>query len=196
MKKTLGILLCFTFIISGLSGCGKEDNKNKTQNICGIDCEKADVSEYEAFDDKDHVFLEVNMNQANEFLENKEFTGVIYYGFPTCPWCIEVLPVLNDVAKNEDMNVYYVDRENDENKAHPEWREKTTKILDDAYGLETNDEGEPNLFVPEVVFVKDGKIIGHHMGTNDDHDATERKMTESEKKELQTVYEKLFAKIK
>ncbi|OCN05112.1 hypothetical protein A4S06_01645 [Erysipelotrichaceae bacterium MTC7] len=190
MKKFL-CLLCAMCMV-GVVACGKEE---KTPNVCGVDCEKADVSEYEAFKDENHVFLEVNMNEANDFLESKEFTGVIYYGFPTCPWCIEVLPVLNDVAKTYDMNVYYVDRENDENKAHPEWREKATKILDDAFGLEKKD-GEPNLFVPEVVFVKNGKIVGHHMGTNDDHDATERKMNDKEIKDLTSVYESLFEKIK
>ena len=54
--------------------------------------------------------------------------------------------------------------------------------------MSSNDEGILTLYVPLVLVVKDGKVIDGHEGTLDSHDATERKMTDDEKKELTQIY--------
>jgi hypothetical protein len=42
--------------------------------------------------------------------------------------------------------------------------------------------------VPLVICIKDGTATDGHEGTVDDHDATERSMTEQEKKQLEQIY--------
>ena len=62
--------------------------------------------------------------------------------------------------------------------------------------MSSNDEGILTLYVPLVLVVKDGKVIDGHEGTLDSHDATERKMTDNEKKELTQIYIKLMSEAK
>lgn len=193
MKKTL----IFLSLVVMLFGCNENNNNNSSSgNVCDIDCEVASMEGYEGFEDTDHVFLDINFDKANTYIQDENFTGIIYFGFATCPWCIHALPIMNDVAKSLDLNVYYVDKKSEENEANPEWLETTTKLLDEAYGLEKDDDGNPRIYVPEVIVVKNGEVIDHHLGTLDDHDATEREMSDTEKTELTSIYEKMFKKIK
>ena len=78
------------------------------------------------------------------------------------------------------------------NRKHIELEEEIVKILDVAYGLEKNKDGNPHLYVPEVVVIKDGDIINHHLGTLEAHDATKRKMSENERTQLKDFYLKMF----
>lgn len=193
MKK-----ISISILVLGLlvAGCQTNKKSSNNKNVCDIDCETADMEGYEGFQDENHVFLNITFQQANEFIEDESFRGIIYFGFDTCPWCIEAVPIMNKVAKADGLSIYYVNKKSEENLANPEWLEETTALLDKAYGLDLDDDGTPVLYVPEVIVIKDGVIVDHHMGTLDDHDATKRKMTTAEQKELQSIYEDMFAKLK
>ena len=52
--------------------------------------------------------------------------------------------------------------------------------------MSNNDEGILTLYIPLVLVVKNGKAIDGHEGTLESHDATERKMTDDEKKRINT----------
>lgn len=40
----------------------------------------------------------------------KDRTGVLYFGFPECPWCRIAIPVMNEVAQAGDIDqIHYVD---------------------------------------------------------------------------------------
>ena len=53
------------------------------------------------------------------------------------------------------------------------------------------------IYVPFVLVIKDGKVVAGHVGTVDGHDAHERKIELSkEKKDLQSIYEDMFQKLK
>ena len=62
--------------------------------------------------------------------------------------------------------------------------------------MSNNDEGILTLYVPLVLVVRNGKAIDGHEGTLESHDATERKMTDDEKKELTQIYTKLMGEAK
>ena len=68
--------------------------------------------EYEEFNDKNYdngkAYFNVNLSNKNlfkyiteedavQFL--KEGTGVIYFGFPQCPWCRTLVPYLEEAAR-------------------------------------------------------------------------------------------------
>ena len=195
MKKIGLLLLSMSFILFACDSGKEEETGNK--NVCDVDldCDTADMSGYEDFDDEDHVFLEINFDEATKLLETDDFDGIIYFGYPTCPWCIEALPIMNEVAKEKELSIYYVNKKSDINQENPEWEQAATDILDAAYGLDKDDDGNPRIYVPEVIVVKDGEVVAHHMGTLDDHDATERKMSDDEKEEVKEIYEEMFSKL-
>ena len=62
--------------------------------------------------------------------------------------------------------------------------------------MSNNDESVLTLYVPLVLVVKNGKVIDGHEGTLESHDATERKMTNDEKKQLTKIYTKLMSEAK
>ncbi|MDE1809283.1 hypothetical protein CS331_021470 [Klebsiella pneumoniae subsp. pneumoniae] len=40
--------------------------------------------------------------------------GIYYFGFPTCPWCLELLPILDKELEKESMNAYAVNTRGDD----------------------------------------------------------------------------------
>ncbi len=210
MKKKAGgemkkIWLCILLIV--LCGCttakdNKKTESNQTsQSYCDDDTstcsfgKEADMSAYEGFDSKDSRFEESDMEHLLATFDQKK-SGIFYLGYPSCPWCIEALPVLNEVAKENDVYVAYV-RTRDDQKELIYTEEQKQKLisLTSAY-LEKNDDGEPQLFVPFVLVVKDGKAISGHVGTVDGHDAHERTMKDEEKEALHKIYMEMLNEMK
>ncbi len=157
---------------------------------------KADMSEYEGFTDTEHVFVDSNMQEIKTMMDDGE-SFVVYFGFSTCPWCIEALPILNETAKEFDSAVYYIDTRKDSL-----W---TSNLDIDDYDLvvecfgdymQYDDNGVKHLYTPSVVFVKNGEVVLFHQGTVDGHNAHERTMEESEAEELRELYRSGFSSLK
>lgn len=210
MKKLLG--LCLALVLAGCTTApttpsptpspSSEANKPGCDISveCDVEGEKADMSAYQDFMDTDHAFKEITMAQGNELLQSNK-TFVLYYGFSTCPWCIEVLPILNDIAKENGMSIEYVNVRPDGTDSANDIRVDTNpdyvKLVElTSEYLSENDEGAKRLYVPFVFFVKDGQIVATHEATFDEHDAHERKMTEDEVSRLTAIYEEGFANLK
>jgi predicted bacteriocin transport accessory protein len=120
-----------------------------------------------------------------DFLENG--TGILYFGYNTCPWCRNSVPILIDtVRKNNIDTIYYADV----HKLNLSSIEKLYEILD-SY-LEENSEGKKVIAVPDVYFIKEGTIIGHHLGTVDSFHNPYNGMSDSEKQELESIYQELI----
>lgn len=196
MRKFISVLFVFSLLLTGCNSKEKTKEKDNSQNVCDVDCVKSDMEEYETLQGVDHVFLETTYEQAIQKLEDDTFTGILYFGFPKCPWCEEAVPIMNEIAKEKNLDIYYVNKRSEDSLAHPELETKIIKILDEAYGLDKDKEGNLRLYVPEVVTVRKGKILSHHLGTVDGHDAKERKMSDDEISLLTSIYQKMFDKIK
>ena len=92
MNKKLGILLGIIVLLLCITSCKKGNVMNDYPNI----------------EDKHHVFEEIEINDVLKKLENKKSFYLIL-GFPECPWCQAIMPVLNDVAKdNKVKTIYYI----------------------------------------------------------------------------------------
>ena len=180
--KKIMISLC---TIALLVGCGGSTPHTKS-----------DMSGYKELKDDDPAFYDFTVKDLTKAIDNKE-TLVVYLGFTNCPWCNEAIPILNDLAKANGQEVAYINTRLD-----PSW-ESNIDIDDydlfveyfDGY-LDYDEEGIKHLYVPVVIFIKDGEIKLWHEGTVDDHDATERKMTEDEIEELTKTYQEGFEAIK
>ena len=68
------------------------------------------------------------------------------------------------------------------------------KILNEY--LSEDENGQKVLYVPDVYFIKDGKIVGHHLGTVDSQADPTISLTEEEKNELLDIFNELFEKIR
>ena len=103
-----------------------------------------------------NVFVYRNLDEINKILENG--TGVVYLGFPECPWCMGYIPYLNEVAINEHLDkIYYFNILNDR-KNNTSGYKKTAQLLNDY--LKYDNEGNKRIYVPAVIAVNNGKIVG------------------------------------
>lgn len=106
---------------------------------------------------QDNIYKIVDMDKGIEILESG--TGIVFFGFPSCEWCQKFAVLLNEAAKEYDVEqIYYVDIKYDRKNT----TEKYTKLLEviDEYLDEERD-----VYVPDVYFVKNGKILGHNNET-------------------------------
>ena len=153
--------------------------------------EKADMSAYENFMDTDHVFVSATFEDALKAIENDQ-TFILYTGFSTCPWCLEAMPILNEVAKEFDATVSYINTRPDHTREselrvsdNPDYVQ-FVEVMDAV--LSTNEDGEKHLYVPFVFFIKEGELVAWHEDTFPEHDAHERTMTEDEIERLTEIY--------
>ena len=104
---------------------------------------------------KDNVFVYRSAEEIINILEHG--TGVVYLGFPECPWCTAYVPYLNEVAKANDVDkVYYYNILNDR-KDNTDNYKKMVDILKDY--LKFDEEGNKRIYAPSVIAVKDGEIL-------------------------------------
>lgn len=184
MKKVVIVLMSIFLLV----GCGKTDGQkfkeeyealNGNQNLINVTIDS----------DVDIKYL--NAKQIVSFL--KEGTGIIYFGFPSCPWCRNVLPILLEVASSNNIQISYLNPSGLRNSKNKDF-EEIMNILD-SY-LMTNEEGNKVLYVPDVYFVKDGQIIGHHLSTVESQKDPTIPLTDEQRQELKTIYEDLIGQIK
>lgn len=156
-----------------------------------------------------------------DVIKNK--TGVIYFGFPECPWCRTALPVLLKSAEEYNIDkIYYMNMERerdfyevkdgklvlkkDENGKEIKGSKgyfKLLKLLDselDDYIVKDDNQkeykvNEKRMYVPFVVFVKNGKIIGTHQSTVSSQIDAYSNLTDDQYDELSGIYQEYLKKI-
>ena len=185
--------------LSLLAGCAASQTVSEPEeetgivitNNANIMAVKADLSGYQWLEeDNGEVFLETSMREAMKmFTENG--SGILYFGYVGCPWCERAIPVLYEAALESGVNVYYVDVHNTD-----------VNSLDDYYALEPyiqevfelDSDGEPVFKVPEVIGVKNGEIVGHHLALVSGFkiDSADVQMNDEQKAELKNDYLEIF----
>ena len=186
-------------------------------------------NEYEALNENG---IELNINKNNpieyadydkilEIIENG--TGIIYLGFPECPWCRNALPVLFDVAKENNVEtIYYMNILNERDsyivedgklvyakdvdgnekkgtKGYHQLLKALDKHLSDYTVLFEGKEyktGEKRIYAPSIIFVRDGKVLGIHVSTVDSQENPKEPLTEKQYNELYGIYEDYILEVK
>ena len=149
-----GILMLIAFIYLGAKDYSKDDDK-----YILTDAQKF-AKEYTSVD-KNNVFVYRTDEQIIKIL--KDGTGIVYLGFPECPWCQKYVSILNEVAKENNITkIYYFNILEDRKLETPEYKEMVSLLKN---YLDTDDEGNKRIFVPEIVFVQNGEIIAHNNET-------------------------------
>ena len=111
--------------------------------------------EYSSISD-DNVFVYASFDEIIDVLDGG--SGIVYLGFPECKWCEAYVPYLNEVAEDVGISqiLYYNIREDRSNNS--ENYQKIVELLD-GY-LTDDEEGNPRIYVPAVIFVNNGTIVG------------------------------------
>ena len=59
--------------------------------------------------DENHIYVKIDVKELKNKINNQE-TFFLVMGFPKCSWCQNLMGPLNDVAKEENIEViYYLD---------------------------------------------------------------------------------------
>jgi thiol-disulfide isomerase/thioredoxin len=159
-------------------------------------------------------FVYASVDDIKNLFDNG--TGVIYFGFPTCPWCRNLVPILNEAVNNTSIEkVYYYNIKSirssisfdDNNKlVNEKGDDFYYYLLDklDSYLTEYTikdknnkdyDTKEKRLYAPTVVFVKEGKIIGVHEGTVDSQEDPYVVLDDKQKDELMSIFQDYLTKV-
>lgn len=195
MKK-IGIVFLTICMVFTLVGCNVSENNVDTSTDAYQF--KQDYESYNESENAIVVHIDENSPIKNVSIEEvfsllQEKTGVLYLGFPTCPWCRNMIESLIAAAKEEGVEISYFNPRTIKDTENEKY-EELKKVLEEY--LETNSEGEKTLYVPDVYFIKDGTIMGHHLGTLDTQTNPYNVLTESEKEELKTIYVDYIKQIK
>lgn len=184
MKRFLKYLILFVLILTGCT-----DEKIISEDT------KTFKEEYESLNNSG---IEVNINEEDidilNFNEVKslltEGSGVVYFGFPSCPWCRNIVPILLDVLEDNNETLNYVNVRNLSSEDYNSLKEMLIDYL-------TNDkEGVPTFYVPDVYFIKEGKIVGNHLGSVKTQSNPYVSLDINQKEELYNIYNELLKKVK
>ena len=158
-NKSLIIVLCIIIVI--LIGAVVillvRDNGNETNNNVEntpTDAEEF-ASEYTKMPD-DNVFVYASVDEIIDILDGG--SGVVYLGFPECGWCQAYVPYLNETAENSGLTQIYYYNIREDRSNNTENYQRIVELLD-GY-LQNDEDGNPRIYVPAVIFVNNGEIVG------------------------------------
>ena len=141
-----------------------------------------------------NYYIYKDINEIIKILEHG--TGAVYLGFPECPWCQAYVPMLNEVADIEGLEKIYYYNIYEDRKNNTDSYQKIVNIISDY--LQYDDEGNKRIYVPAIIVVSEGKIIGFDDETSYDtkgFDNPEDYWTEEEQKDLKTKLSSYISKI-
>lgn len=222
-------ILCVLLV--GLSYMKINNNlKNTTEDSIRFKEEHESLNNKKIDDNKSYLSIDIdsknvvkysNFDEIIDVIENK--TGVIYLGFPECPWCRNMIPVLLKSAKKNNIDtIYYLNIKNersayevidgklsyklDENKKEIRGSKGYLKLLEtldeylNDYKIEKDGEvyetGEKRIYAPTVIFVRDGEIINLHVSTVESQKDPYKPLTTEQHDELLEIFEESIQTMK
>ena len=209
--KMVGIIIVVLMILTlGVLGTyfqlNKRDFKLEKTDAIKFKEEYEEYNAKETDNKKKYQTLNISRNNVIEYADYKKVfealdneTAVIYFGFPTCPWCRTLIPSLLDAAENVGIEkIYYLNNKDSRDIKKLEKKKIITEKegTEDYYKLVSKldkflgeyeclkDKNIKRLYFPTVVFVKEGKVTDIHIGTLDSHEDGFKELTDKQKKEL------------
>lgn len=188
MKKKVLIIALVLIVLIGLGIFFIVNNKEvELTDAQKFALEYKEVSE-------DNVFVYRNIDEIIQIME--EGSGIVYLGFPECEWCQAYVKYLDEVAKEMEIEeVYYFNIKEDREENTKEYK-KIVKLLEER--LQKDDEGELRIFVPNVSFHANGKLVGNNCETSLDTKGLEdpkEYWTKEEVKELKASLTKYINRV-
>lgn len=184
MKKLVALLLTFLLVLTGCNGI------EVTKVEDDIQTDAIRFSKEYNLEDNNNVYKYATYDSVIDIV--KHGTGIIYLGFPNCDLCKEVIPVLNEVVKEKDIDevLYYNFKDIRENNTN-EYIELVDLI---AEYIKTDDEGNKMIQAPTIIFVNNGNIVGvYNRAINS---SSEELMSDDEKNNLKQNFSSLIDKMR
>lgn len=184
------ILIAISICLISISVIQILKEKNKT--------EEAEIQSLEFYNEysgvsKENKFEYASIDEILKIIDNG--TGIIYFGFPSCPWCQAYVPVLDEVAREQNIEKVYYYNPKEIRKNNTEEYKKIVAVLGDY--LENDKDGNKRLYVPHVFAIKEGKVIGENndMSTMSG-DNTKEYFTSERRSQLKTTLTKIISEFK
>ncbi len=205
MKRICLIFLVFSLLLTGLTGCSKEEEQSDALKF---------KEEYEALngssDEDGNVYVDITIDEDNtiRYVDIEGIieafgngTHVIYLGWPSCGWCRRMLPVLIDtVNQYSGIYIYYYSIEeireayedDPESELGQQYKVLVDEINRDDFDLSEYvsyyDDGTMKLPSSLVYFIKEGEIVGVHKRTVDTHIDAYEPLSDEQTEELSSIY--------
>lgn len=178
--------------------------------------------EYESLNgqktDDGRKYMKVNISNDNKIVyvdydtvfDVLDDTGVIYFGFPECPWCRNAAPVLLEAAEESSIEqIYYLNNHDDrdtkvlkdgkvitEKEGTSNYNKLLEKLGDKASVYEElEDESFKRLYYPTVIFVKNGEITDYIEGTVESQEDPYTPLTKDQRQELKDKYKSAISNL-
>ena len=184
MSKKI-VILIVTIMIVGLGAIGWWMTQPPRQNT--QDSAQSNSADAEKFSKeytkvgRDNRFVYATPEQVLSVLEKG--SGLVFLGFPQCPWCQQLAPIVNEAAKAEQFSsIYYLDIRQARQDNDSTYQQLLEKLKDQ---LNKDEQGNPRIYVPDVTAVRDGRIVGHFLQETvvDDEKLTPESYWTSERRE-------------
>ena len=200
----------------------EKEFKKEYESINGMARTNGQTSKKINIKDKNRMEY-IDIDKAIEILE--EGSGVIYFGYAADPLCRNAVPSLINAVTSTDLEkVYYVNVRKDDKvendlrdtyelnehnkpkqvrEGNARYKELLVLLANQLpdYVLTTEkgktvSTGEKRLQVPFVVAVKDGEVIGYHVGTvsgnTEDESGKVADLSKAEEKDLEMIYKEII----
>ncbi len=202
MNKKITILLLTLVII--LTGCSdKEDVSDSLkfkQEYESLNGQKDD-------DGLSYSMVEISSDCKVKYMTKDKITEVlangthvVYFGWPTCPYCRLAVPILLEtIEEYSGISMYYYDIKElrdayvkDPSSEDGQLYSEISKIISfsecDLSSIDAFEDGTLKLAASIMYFIKDGEIIGYHRGTVESHLNAYEPLEEDQKEELKDIY--------
>lgn len=190
IKKLIGLLVFSLLLV----GCGSSSNGNAKKTITNtveVETSPVDISHYEFLEGELADYVELPIYEVANIINNGG-SALIYFGYETCDWCNRAIPELNKVLLDYDFTTYYVN-------AHSEKYTFTDADIDALYEAIKDTLNDGTLYVPHVIGIKNGEIVGYQTSLVDSYHPEDisnpnDQMSDAQKEELQKIYREIIEK--
>lgn len=181
-NTTIGLIVIVCLIIGAswaIISIGNSTNKGQTNQVI----EDKFISQYPKVT-SGHKFVYAEPAEILDIIDGGD--GVVFLGFPECPWCQQLAPIIQEAAQSENIDkIYYLNIKESRANNDEVYQKLVTKLQD---YLPKDDDGNPRISVPDVTAYRGGQIVGRfeQEATNDGEQVTPDTYWTSERKDRAT----------
>ncbi len=139
---------------------------------------------------KENPFVYLNTKEMLEFVQTG--SGILYFGFPECPWCKEAISIFNEVLDEKNVEKVYYYNPKKIREENTKSYQKLIQLLEEE--LIEDEEKHPRLYVPDIYVFKDGKVIDHNNRLSVVSGNMEEYLTLEKRKTIKKEFTNLVAK--
>lgn len=184
MKFNKKIILLVAFvavlIVAAVWYATSDDRRAEEKSSSLVSSEVSFKSEYPNVAE-DNRYVYATSEEIIEIFNSGD--GLVFLGFPECPWCQQLAPIVDEAAKAEDLEkIYYLNIREARGANSDSYQALIEKL---GEHLEKDDDGNPRIYVPDVTAVSRGEIVGRFIqeATEDSEQVTPDTYWTSERRE-------------